>query len=132
MALRHAMETTNGAPRNGALIVTLDGSDLADLDCLQGRWTEEQYLKLVAGSNRLIEFTDGQLEFLPMVTRTHQAILGFLYRALYPFIEDSGDEVFFSGLGMRTRPGQIRAPDLLALRDAKDPRNQDRYWHGAG
>ena len=66
-----------------------------------------------------------------MPTRKHQAVLGFVYRVLYPFIQELGGQLFFSGLGMRTRPGKSRQPDLLALLDAKDPRNQNAYWHGA-
>jgi len=105
MPLEHSMEPTSAGLRNGVRMVSRDGSELADLDCLQGLWTEEQYLRLAAGSNRLIEFTDGRLEFLPTVTRKHQAILGFLYRTLHPFIQQLGGALFLSGLGMLTRPG---------------------------
>ena len=131
MALDDAMETRNPAHCEGALIVTEDGHELASLDRLQGLWTEEQYLKLVAGCKRLVEFTDGWIEILPMPTRKHQAILRFLFRALDPLIDKMGGELFFSGLDMRARPGKFREPDLLALLDAKDPRNQNEYWHGA-
>lgn len=131
MALDYAMETANGAHCGELQIVTADGIELASLDGLQGLWTEEQFLKLVAGTNRLVEFTDGWIEILPVPTRTHQAILGFVYRVLYPFILELGGELYLSGLGMRTRPGKFRQPDLLALLDAADPRNQNAYWHGA-
>ena len=131
MALDYAMETSNGAHCAGALIVTEDGYELASLDGLQGLWTEEQYLKLVAGCERLVEFTDGWIEILPMPTRKHQAILRFFFLALHPVIEGLGGELFFSGLGMRTRPGKFRLPDLLALLDTGDPRNQNQFWHGA-
>src|SRR5208337_2999257 len=47
----------------------------------QGNWTEEEYLVLTDHRNRLVEFTDGFLEILPMPTDKHQAILGFLYQA---------------------------------------------------
>ena len=33
---------------------------------LQGTWTEEQYLRLTARTNRLVELIDGRLEALPM------------------------------------------------------------------
>jgi hypothetical protein len=39
-----------------------------DLEALQGLWTEEQYLALTNQTNRLIEFTDGVIEVLPMPT----------------------------------------------------------------
>ena len=131
MALEHAMEITNGTHCTELRIVTPDGSELADLEGLQGLWTEELYLKLVAGTNRLVEFTDGRIEILPMPTRKHQAILRFLFLALNPLVEELGGELFWCGLGLRTRPGKFRQPDLLALLDAKDPRNQNAYWHGA-
>lgn len=131
MALEHATEVTNGTECAGLRIVSPDGVELADLEVLQGLWTEEQFLKMADAAERHVEFTDGWIEFLPMVTRRHQAILGLLFRMLHPLIEAMGGELFFSGLGLRTRPGQFREPDLLALLDAGDPRNQNRYWHGA-
>ena len=47
----------------------------------QGRWSEDQYLVLTDHRNRLVEFTDGFLEILPMPTDKHQAILGLLFQA---------------------------------------------------
>ena len=47
----------------------------------QGEWSEEEYLVLTDQRNRLVEFTDGFLEVLPMPTDKHQGILGFLYLA---------------------------------------------------
>ena len=32
---------------------------------------------------------------------------------------------------MCIRAGKFREPDLAALRDRSDPRNQDRFWLGA-
>ena len=34
-------------------------------------------------------------------------------------------------LRLRIREGRFREPDLMLLRDASDPRRQDRYWLGA-
>ena len=45
-----------------------------DLAALQGLWSVEQYLKLTDQTNRLIEYTDGVIEVLPMPTKYHQAI----------------------------------------------------------
>ena len=131
MALEHALETANGNHCTGLRIVTPEGIELADLEVLQGLWTEEQYLKVAAATDCRVEFTDGRIEILPMATRKHQAILGFLYRALHPPIEELGGELHFSGLDMRSRPGKFRRPDLLALLDHKDSRNQNPFWHGA-
>src|SRR5438128_5834464 len=104
---------------------------LADVLPDQGNWSEERYLWLTDHTNRLIEFTDGYLEPLPMPTDRHQSILGFLYLACHAFLTPLGGKVHFAGLRLRIRPGKIREPDLLLLKDAKDPRRQDRFWSGA-
>ena len=41
-------------------------------------WSDEDYPWLTDHSRRLIEFTDGQIEELPLPTFTHQAILSLL------------------------------------------------------
>ncbi|MBV8127926.1 MAG: Uma2 family endonuclease [Planctomycetaceae bacterium] len=97
----------------------------------QGEWTEEEYLVLTDHRNRLVEFTDGFLEVLPMLTDKHQGILGFLYLAFFNFIEPQGGKVRFSPLRLRIRPGKFREPDLLLLLSAVDSRRQNRFWLGA-
>ncbi len=97
----------------------------------QGQWSEQEYLVLTDHRTRLIEFTDGFLEVLPMPTDKHQAILGFLYTAFLSFIEPRGGKVRFSPLRLRIRSGKYREPDLLLLRHADDSRRQNRFWLGA-
>lgn len=101
------------------------------LDALQGSWTEEQYLKLSEQTNRLIEFTDGFIEVLPMPTERHQAILTFLFLALRPLIDRLGGKVRFAPLRVQITPGRYREPDLLLVRDKNDPRRQNAFWYGA-
>ncbi len=96
----------------------------------QGEWGAEEYLWLTDHTNRLIEFTDGYIEVLPMPTYRHQIILRFLLFAFIAKIEPPG-KVIFSGLRLYLNDTKYRDPDLLLLLDADDPRNQDRYWHGA-
>jgi Uma2 family endonuclease len=98
---------------------------------LQGMWTEEQYLKLSASTNHLIEFTDGAIEVLPMPTSRHQKIIALLYRKLFTLIDGMGGIVLFAALRMYLRQGKYREPDLLVLLDKNDPRAQDEYWYGA-
>lgn len=107
-----------------------DGLEL-DLEPIQGMWTEAQYLKLTDATNRLIEFTDGQIEVLPMPTYKHQMIFRFIFLALMTFVEPLGGRVLFAALRMQVRPGKFREPDILLLRDANDSRCQNRYWLGA-
>ena len=103
---------------------------LCDVLPPQGAWSDEAYLWLTDHSRRLIEFTDGHVQELPMPTDAHQAILALLYRLFYDHLEPGG-VVRFSTLRMRIREGKFREPDLLLLRDRSDPRRQDRYWLGA-
>lgn len=112
------------------LVREADGLEL-DLTSLQGLWTQEQYLRLSAQTNHLIEFTNGTIEVLPMPTRTHQAILALLYELFAPFVRSRGGKVLFSALRVEISPGTFREPDLVLLLDAADPRNQEAYWLGA-
>ena len=99
----------------------------------QGSWSDEHYLWLTDRTRRLIEFTDGRVEVLPMPTERHQIILLFLYRLLYAHVHESPRDgvVVTSGLRMRVREGKFREPDLLLLRDRSDSRRRDRFWLGA-
>jgi Uma2 family endonuclease len=102
-----------------------------DLAPLQGLWTVEQYLRLTNQTSRLIEFTDGTLEVLPMPTKYHQAILRLLFLAFFPVMQRTGGDVYFAPLRIQVRPGVLREPDLLLVLDKADPRAQDAFWLGA-
>lgn len=104
---------------------------LCDALPCQGDWSDDLYLWLTERTNRLIEFTDGHVEVLPMPTATHQIVLTALYDLFKPYVRARSGIVLFSGLRMRVRDGKFRDPDLLLLRDRSDPRNQDRFWLGA-
>jgi Uma2 family endonuclease len=97
----------------------------------QGQWSEEAYLVLTGHRSRLVEFTDGFLEVLPMPTDKHQTVLKYLFLAFFHFAETRGGTVQFAPLRLRIRPGKFREPDLLLLLSATDPRRQDRFWLGA-
>lgn len=102
-----------------------------DLSVLQGTWSDAQYLRITDQTNRLLEFTDGVIEVLPMPTRSHQAISRWLFLALLAFVQHSGGTVFYAPLRVQVRPGKFREPDLLVLLDEHDPRNQEAFWLGA-
>lgn len=104
---------------------------LEDIVPPQGQWSEELYLALTDHDNRLIEFTDGFLEVLPMPTNKHQCILAFLYLAFRQFIEPRGGKVLFAAVRLRIRTRKFREPDLMLLLSAKDERRQNRFWLGA-
>lgn len=104
---------------------------LLDLLPDQGNWSEEEYLWLTDHSSRLVEFSDGYLEVLPMPTDRHQSILEFMFLLFHEFITRRGGKVHVAVLRLRLRAGRIREPDLLLLLDAKDPRRENRLWNGA-
>jgi Uma2 family endonuclease len=104
---------------------------LVDVMPPQGAWSEEQYLAFTDHTNRLIEFTDGCVEPLPMPTERHQNILEFLYEAFVGFIRPRGGKVHLAALRLRIRSRKFREPDLLLLVSARDPRRQNRFWTGA-
>ncbi|HEX3150971.1 MAG TPA: Uma2 family endonuclease [Gemmataceae bacterium] len=104
---------------------------LLDILDQQGNWTEEEYLSLTDHTSRLVEFTDGFLELLPMPTDYHQAILQLLLYAFDAFLKPLGGKVRIAPLRLRIGKGKFREPDLLLLRSAADRRRQDRFWTGA-
>ena len=97
----------------------------------QGCWSDDDYLWLTDHTRRPVEFTDGYLEILPMLTRGHQRILAFLYSAFHAFLAPAGGEVLFAPLRLRIRQGKFREPDLMLVRDARDARSGERFWTGA-
>lgn len=102
-----------------------------DLLPRQGNWSEDAYLWLTDHGNRLIEYTNGYIEVLPMPTDEHQRVLKALLLAFMTFVEPRGGIVQFSPLRLRISEGKFREPDLLVLNDARDPRRQNRFWLGA-
>jgi Uma2 family endonuclease len=97
----------------------------------QGSWSDEGYLWLTDHTNRLIEFTDGYIEVLPMPTDSHQNLLQWLFLAFLDYVRPRGGKVHFAPLRIRIRARKFREPDLLLLLDANDPRRADRYWEWA-
>lgn len=110
-------------------------AQLAELLCSalppQGAWSDDAYLWLTDHSRRLIEFTDGSLEELPLPTSVHQSVLLFLYGVFHAYLRERGGVVMVAPLRMRIREGKFREPDLLLLRDRDDQRYANRYWLGA-
>ena len=120
---------------------------LAELHPEQGRWTAADYLALTDSTNRLIEFTDGRLDFLHMPSIQHQRIVAFLYRLLSAALATdargdapgnaSGDapggagEVLFAPFRIKLDDGRYREPDLAVMLDQHRDRVKDAFWLGA-
>ncbi len=75
----------------------------------QGHWTDEQYLWLTDRTRRMVEFTDGRIEELPMPTIVHQAILAFLHDLFKAYLGPRGGFGLFAGLRVRVREGASSA-----------------------
>jgi Uma2 family endonuclease len=93
----------------------------------QGYWTEEEYLSLQNGSNRLIELSDGQIEVLPMPTLSHQRIVIYLFEILKACVTTAQcGEVLFAPLPIRLGSGKYRDPDVVFLRPGRAPDPDDQ------
>lgn len=117
-------------PAELRMVRAADGLDI-DLEVLQGLWSVEQYLKLSDQTNRLVEFSAGEIELQPMPTRRHQVILLLLYELFKSFLHPLGGKVLVAPMRMQISPHTYREPDILLLRSAADPRNQEAFWLGA-
>ena len=104
--------------------------EIAQLFPAQGHWSEEEYLSL--DTNHLIEFSQGQLEFLPLPTFSHQRLVAFLYRLLLGFVEDRGlGIVMFAPLRIQLGHGKFREPDLVFMAAEHADRLGEKFWQGA-
>jgi Uma2 family endonuclease len=98
----------------------------------RGEWREEDYLWLTNHTNRLVEFSNGAIEVLPMPTDEHQRIMLYLYRMLYGFITTyTTGIVLVAPLRLRLQSGKYREPDLIVLLSQNDHRRTNQYWNGA-
>src|SRR2546421_3550100 len=88
--------------------------EIAYLFPAQGGWSEEEYLALPG--NRLVEFSNGFLDVLPMPTMSHQVLVAYLYGLLSAFVSqhDLG-KVLFASLLVRLWQGKFREPDLVFM-----------------
>lgn len=97
----------------------------------QGRWSEEEYLWLTDHTSRLVEFTDGFIERLPMPTALHQTIAEMFFLLFTAHVSPLGGKAHIAPIRLRVRPGKFREPDVLLVKDAKDRRRRNRFWTGA-
>ena len=131
MAVTDELSTSaEAAPAANTSQQPLD-SPVCDFLPPQRSWSDNGYLWLTGYSNRLIEFTDDQVQDLPMHTSTHHALLGFLIHLFRAYLKPLGGVVPFAALRVRIRAGQFREPHLLLALDRSDPGYRDRYWLGA-
>ena len=106
--------------------------EIARLFPAQGTWSEEEYLTLTQGTNHLVEFSHGNLEFLAMPTRTHQRIVFFLSQVLFAFLSTRElGTVLFAPLRVRLWEGKFREPDLVVMLAEHRDREHEAFFDGA-
>jgi Uma2 family endonuclease len=104
--------------------------EIVELFPEQGTWTEEAYMSLPG--NRLIEFSEGTIEILPMPSQRHQEIVGFLYMLLKEFVVSRGlGKVLVAPFIIRLWPRKSREPDVMFMFDKNSRRRFETYWEGA-
>lgn len=104
--------------------------DIAQLFPAQGEWTTEDYLALE--TNRLIEFSHGHVEVLPMPSVLHQRIVRMLFQILEKFVmEHNLGEVLFAPVSVQLWPGKYREPDVVFISAAHRERITPQYLIGA-
>ena len=104
--------------------------ELARLFPSQGRWTVEDYLALDIG--RLVEYSNGYLEFPPMPTMAHQDILQFLFGLLRVYVvKHQLGKVYVAPIPVRLRARKYREPDVFFVSTPRVEEAQGRYPRGA-
>ena len=127
------MKASQAITRHPTCRASQEALDALVCDALprQGHWSEADYLWLTDRAEGRMEFTDGYIELLSVVTVTHQVILKFLWEAFSAWVDPRGGLVLFAPLRLRVRENKFREPDLLLLRDRHEARNRNRFWLGA-
>jgi Uma2 family endonuclease len=93
-------------------------------------WSEQTYLDL--DTARRMEFTDGEVEYLPWPTLTHQRILVFLIMALDRFARSRNAGVaLLSGIRVQLRQGAYREPDVVFMSTENMSRVSEKFFAGA-
>jgi Uma2 family endonuclease len=104
--------------------------EIAELFPEQGEWTEEEYMLLP--SNRLIEFSDGRIEILPMPSRRHQEIVFLLTNLLRSFVKQNDlGLVLFAPFIIKLWSRKNREPDVMFMFKKNSHRCFETYWQGA-
>ena len=103
--------------------------DIVELFPEQGSWTEEEYMRLPG--NRLIEFSDGRIDVLPMPSRRHQKIIMLLSGLLEIFVTSHNlGQVLIAPFKIRLWPGKVREPDIMFMLSTNLHRCFEQYWEG--
>jgi Uma2 family endonuclease len=105
--------------------------EIAELFPEQGGWSEQEYLAL--STNRLVEFDNGIIEVLPLPTRNHQLIAGFIYDLIKAFVARYalGGKVFFAPYRLRVFTGKHREADVFYLSPEQFAKSNQQFTEHA-
>jgi Uma2 family endonuclease len=104
--------------------------DIAKLFPYQGHWSVSDYLQL--NGNYFVEFTDGNVEVLPMPTLIHQLIVKRLFVLLEAFvIARNLGLVVFAPFRIRLDEMKFREPDLMFMSRENFPHVKNEFSDGA-
>jgi Uma2 family endonuclease len=106
--------------------------DIARLFPPQGQWSEEDYFAL--DTNRLVEFSDGFIEVLPMHTTLHQLIAVFLLDAIRAFAKSVTPKLgttLIASVPVRLWNNKFREPDIIFMLAEHASRIGEQYWDRA-
>ncbi len=104
--------------------------ELAYLYPYQGKWSVEEYLALDTG--RLVEYSNGYLEFPPIPTMAHHDIVSFLHGLLKAFIQSHQlGKVYFAPVPVRLGGQEYREPDVFYVSTARVLEAEGKYPSGA-
>jgi len=102
--------------------------EIAQLFPPQGVWSVEEYLEL--NTHRLVEFSHGYVEVLPMPTEIHQFIVAHLYNLLLAYLRKHrpGAVIAFAPLSVRLWADKYREPDVVLMLAEHAGRRHEEYW----
>ncbi len=99
---------------------------------LQGYWSEAEYFAFEASTNRLVEFTNGFIEVLPVPTIAHQSTAAYLFHEMFQFVKERGlGKVLFAGTRVRVSLSQYHEPDIVFMLRENEARRNNKFWVGA-
>ncbi|RIK26821.1 MAG: Uma2 family endonuclease [Chloroflexi bacterium] len=104
--------------------------EIAELFSAQGEWTEEEYLSL--NTNRLVEYSHGHVEVLPMPSQLHQGLVFLLAQMLQMYVASRKlGKVLIAPLPVHLWPGKYREPDVVFMLQEHSDRRLEQHWIGA-
>ena len=106
-------------------------TQIARLFPRQGEWTEETFFMLPE-SNQIVELVNGEVIIMtPAPDDAHQSAVGELFFALKQYCKTHKTGIArIAPYDVRLKPGTIRQPDVLFIREENRKKIGDQYFDG--